>query len=162
MRVAEARAQRNHEFEGTGDAENHAGAFAVETAALAAACGVAGARRLAGVSGIARVEQRPLRRDEGEQLRRVRGLDVFRRNAEFHRIEIDRRQEAATLRIGVVGRFRIGVEIIRRVPVRADRNRRDRIHAILDIRPIGLQVVRFGKQTTHADDGQGAGRLFAH
>ena len=166
VRMAEACAERDHQFECAGDAENHAGAFAVEGAAWLCKRGGARLARCiseiasgitrGNTSGITRIDQRALRRDQTQELGGVGSFDVLRRNAKLHRVEIDRREKTAALRVGVIRLFRVGVKIIGGVPVRAKRDRRDRVNAVLDVGPVGLQAVRLGEQRAHADNRQRA------
>ena len=60
--MTETRAERNHQFESAGDAEDHAGAVAVKCAVLRSIGGTT--RTLPGAGRIARVGQRALRRDQ--------------------------------------------------------------------------------------------------
>ncbi len=135
--VAQPRTQRNHQFQRTGDAQQHTGPLPVE-----------------GLLVVARVGQRLPGSDHAEQLCGVGGLDVLRRDAVFHRIETDGGNEAAALGVGAVRGLGVGVEKVVRLPVRAIGKRRDGVHAVLDVAPVGLKVVGLWKKTTDAYDGQ--------
>ena len=100
--MAQSCAKRDHQFQCAGDAEDDAGAIAVEFARRAPGRAIApGAGACPGccciclnlarhASRIASIGQRLLRGHHAEQLRSVGGLDVFRRHAEFHRVEMQR------------------------------------------------------------------------
>ena len=145
--VAEARAERYHQFKGAHDTDDDAAAAAVEGAAVLVF-------RVRGVAGVA---QGIAGGDEGEELGGVGGLDVVGRDAEFDGIEVDGVEEAAAPGIGHVGGRGILVKIVFRFPM-GRRNCGDGVDSFPDVRPVGLQVPGLGKGAGDADDGEGCGR----
>ena len=165
LRVTESGTEWDHQFECPRDAEDHRG--------LASGNGYrgpgSGYRRIRSpssprspipdprhpiVEDDPRVGQRLLGRDESQQLRGVGRFEITRDDAEFERVEVDGREEAAAPGIGAVGRFRVGVEIVGGVPVRR-RHVADAIDAVLDVGPVRTRPVGLGEQAADADDGQG-------
>ncbi len=136
-RVAEPGSQRDNKFEGAGDAQYDAGAAAVIIAFRA----VAGIFQcLAG----------------GHQSQQLGGVDRFKhvgRNVELHRIEINRRDEAAPLAVGAVGALLVLIVIVSHLPM-CLRDIGYGIDSINDVRPVGLLIVRLREKTADADDGQ--------
>ncbi|PRP91930.1 hypothetical protein ENSA5_52150 [Enhygromyxa salina] len=108
-----------------------------------------------------RVAQDLLGDDQPEQLRGVGRLDDVRRHAPGQRVEVDLRQEAPALGVGLVGRPRIGVVVVLGQPV----GRRDlgqQIGASEDVGPKPGRVARAGEQGGGADDGERGAGLRCH
>ena len=137
--MAEPRAERDDEFERASDAQQHARALAVERFLV-----------------VARVGKGLLRGDHAEQLRRVRGLDVLGRDAEFQGVEIHRRNEPAALRVGHVRGLRVGVEEVRAAPVRR-RDGGDGVGAGLEVAPVSAQIIGLREDGAETDNGEGRG-----
>ena len=141
-RVPQTRSQRYHQFESAGDAQYDAGLAAV----------VFTFRSVTGIF------QRLAGRDQSQQLG---GVDRFKHvggDVELHRVEVNRRDETATLTIGAVGALLVLVVIIFHPPVGC-RDIGDGINPVRDVRPVGLLVVSLRKETADADNGQWYGTV---
>ena len=103
------------------------------------------------------------RHDEREELRGVGRGHQLGRDAGLGRIEVDRREEAATAGVGLVGRGGIGVVVVVHQPV-ARWHLAEQIGAADDVAPEAGLVGGAGEERAHADDGDGgAGELgFEH
>ena len=139
IRMPKPRSERNDKFLRAGDAENHAGAVAVEFAPQ-----------------IACVAQGFLRHDEAQQLRRVGRFERVRDDAEFERVKFNRRQKSALRAIRFIAGFLIAVEIVCRVPMRGG-NVGNRVAAFFQERPIFLQVAGLRKHAADANNGNRRG-----
>ncbi len=136
-RVPKPGTERDDELKGAGQAENDADTVAVEFPLRA----------------VPRVDHRALCDHEAHQLRGIGRLESRRGNAELDRIEHDRGNEAAPLRIRAVWLLRILVVVVFRAPVGGG-NVGDGIHLVADVRPVFAQRLRPGEQTAHSNDGQ--------
>ena len=101
---------------------------------------------------LARFIEHPLRNDEREQLRGVGGRDDAWRHAPAERIEVHRRQEAAALGVGLIGRLRVGiVEVVDQPVLRRDVG--DEVTTGQDVVPEPAFVGRSREQATEANNG---------
>ena len=141
--MAEARAQRDHQLEGAGHAEHDADPLLVEVGL---------------VGRVARVPQCFLRHPQAQQLRRVRGLHIPRRDAELEGVEVDGIEEATAAAVGLVRGARVLVEVVLGLPVRR-RGVADAVASVPDVLPVGRQVYGLREHATDADDGDRAGRF---
>ena len=137
-RVAEPGAERHDQLERAGDAEHDAGAAVI----------VVPIRPVAGVLESA------LRDHEREQLRGVRGLDRLRRHAVVERVEVDRREEAAGPRVGVIRARRVGIKVVRGRPMRLG-HLPDAVDALTDGQPVAVPSFRVWKEAGHPHECQG-------
>ena len=136
--MAQARAQRDNQFQRAGNAEDDAYAAAVELAARA----------------VAGVFQRHLGGQQAQQLGAVGGFQRVGRQAEFGRVEIHGEDESAAAGVGAVRAFGVLVEIIFRQPV-GGWNFGDGVHAVLYVGPEAAGVLGFGKKAAYAYNGNG-------
>ena len=136
-RVTQARAERDDQFQRSGDPENDAGAALVEAALRA----------------VTRVLQCLPCRHQSQKLRGVDRLQDVGGDIEFHRIEVDGRDETAAPAVGAVGAFLVLVVVILDRPMRS-RDLRNRVDPVHDVRPIGIPVVGLRKKAADADDCQ--------
>ena len=144
QRMAEPSPERDHQLERPGHAEDHRRPPAIE--------------RLA-ARPVARVRESPRRDVQRQELRRVRRLDVPGRDAHLHRRYVHRIEKPTPLGVDLVGRRRIGIEVLVRVPVRR-RHLRDRVDPVAQVGPKGGLVASLGKETIDAHDRQrGRGRV---
>ena len=105
-----------------------------------------------------------LRHDQREELRGVRRGDRRGGNAPAERVEVDRVEKGAPLRVGLVGRRGIRVVIVLDEPV-ARRHVADQVRAGEDVLPEARGVGGAGEEGAHADDGDGRavrGRIVRH
>ena len=86
------------------------------------------------VAGIPGIFQGATGDQQAEQLGRVGRLDGVRRDPEFHRREIHRRDEAAPTGVGTVGRLRVAMEVVGDRPVRFG-HFGDRVDPLADVGP---------------------------
>ena len=141
-RMAEARAERDHQLEGAGHAEHDADPLLIEVGL---------------VGRVARVAQCFLRYRQAEQLGRVRRLHVARRDAKLEWVEVNGIEEAAAAAVGLVRRARVLVEVVFRLPV-CRRGLADAVASVLNVLPVGRQIHGLWEHATDADDGDRAGR----
>ena len=135
--MAEPRAERDDQFQGAGDTQDHANPVAI-IVALRPIAGI-----LEGLSS----------RYQSQELGCVDRLQGGGGDIEFHRIERNRGKEAATLTVGHVRGFGILVVIIRCTPV-GGRDVGDGIDAFADSCPVCRAVFGLGKEAANADDSQ--------
>ena len=107
------------------------------------------------------VFQRHLGRDQRQQLRRIRTLHRFRRNAEMERVESERADEATASAIGMVLRAGVFIIVIVHQPM-AGWHISDQVAALEQIAPEARDISASRKYGTHSDHGNRAGVRLRH
>ncbi len=137
--VLEPRAHLHHQLGGRGHAQDYAGAAVVRV-----------------VGEPAGVLEDPLRRDEGEELGRVRRRDGRRREPELHGVEGDRVQVPTPLGVRHVRRAGIGIVVVLDQPG-VGRNVGETVRGRDDVAPEAKEVLAPREKGAHAYDGNGIG-----
>ena len=135
--VAQTSTQRNDHFQGTGHAQNHRSAVAVESLPSRA---------------ITRVCQSIASHHQAQQLGGVDGFEIFRSDPKIERSEVDGVKKRPPLAVGHVRRFGIRIEVFGCAPV-SHRNFANRVAAFEDIRPETGRRIGLREQTSHPHNG---------
>ena len=132
VRMPQPCTQRDDQFQRTGHAEDDGNLGSIHTL------------RLRFVEDDASVRQRLFRGNQTQELRGIRGLKVTWGDTEFQRIEVVGFEETPALGIREVRLLGVGIEVVRRVPMRR-RHSSDAVHAVLDVGPVRTGAVGLGE-----------------
>ena len=130
---------------GRGHTQDHADALPVQLLELTGRC----------------VFEHAPRHDQGQQLGGVGGGHDGRWHTPGYRVEIDCRNESATLGVGLVRRARVGVVIVLDQPM-VGRNVGDQVGARENVPPEAGLVDRARKQGANTNDSNGLGGIVSH